>query len=112
MRFGYTTGAALAAAAKAAAIGLFTGNIPDEVEINTPAGIKLKLRIYHKQLSANATQCAANKDAGDDPDVTNGCFIHARVERNFTQTIEIDGGEWRYFGKQNQDCRHQCDMQQ
>ena len=93
MRFGYTTGSCATAAAKAAAIGLFTGNIPDEVEINTPAGIKLKLRIYHKQLSANATQCAVQKDAGDDPDVTNGCFIHARVERNFTQTIEIDGGE-------------------
>ena len=93
MRFGYTTGSCATAAAKAAAIGLFTGNIPDEVEINTPAGIKLKLRIYHKQLSANATQCAVQKDAGDDPDVTNGCFIHAMVERNFTQTIEIDGGE-------------------
>ena len=38
-------------------------------------------------------QRAVQKDAGDDPDVTNGCFIHARVERNFTQIIEIDGGE-------------------
>lgn len=93
MRFGYTTGSCATAAAKAAAIGLFTGNIPDEVEINTPAGIKLKLRIYRKQLTADEAACAVQKDAGDDPDVTNGCFIHARVERNFTQTIEIDGGE-------------------
>jgi cobalt-precorrin-5B (C1)-methyltransferase len=93
MRFGYTTGSCATAAAKAAAIGLFTGNIPDEVEIDTPSGIKLKLKIYQKQLSVNASQCAVQKDAGDDPDVTNGCFIHARVERNFAQTIEIDGGE-------------------
>ncbi|MBM4066135.1 MAG: cobalamin biosynthesis protein CbiD [Planctomycetes bacterium] len=93
MRFGYTTGSCATAAAKAAAIGLFTGNIPDEVEIDTPSGTKLRLKIYHKQLSADASECAVQKDAGDDPDVTNGCFVHARVERNSTQTIEIDGGE-------------------
>ena len=93
LRTGYTTGSCATAAAKAAAIGLCKGDIPDEVEIATPAGIKLKLKIYHKQLSADASECAVQKDAGDDPDVTNGCFVHARVERIFTQTIEIDGGE-------------------
>src|SRR5574337_255256 len=93
MRFGYTTGSCATAAAKAAAIGLFTGNIPDEVEIDTPIGTKLRLKIYHKQLSADDAACAVQKDAGDDPDVTNGCYVHAKVERNFTQTIEIDGGE-------------------
>jgi len=93
LRSGYTTGSCATAAAKAAAIGLFTGNIPDEVEIDTPAGIKLKLSVYHKQLSADEAACAVQKDAGDDPDVTNGCYVHAKVKRNFTQTIEIDGGE-------------------
>ena len=93
MRFGYTTGSCATAAAKAAAIGLFTGNIPDEVEIDTPIGTKLRLKIYHKQLSDNEAACAVQKDAGDDPDVTNGCFVHARVERNNTPEIEIDGGE-------------------
>ncbi len=93
MRFGYTTGSCATAAAKAAAIGLFTGNIPDEVEIDTPIGTKLKLKIHHMQLSADEAACAVQKDAGDDPDVTNGCFVHARVERNNTPEIEIDGGE-------------------
>ena len=93
MRFGYTTGSCATAAAKAAAIGLSTGNIPDEVEIDTPIGTKLRLKIYHKQLSADEAACAVQKDAGDDPDVTNGCYVHAKVERNDTQTIEIDGGE-------------------
>jgi len=93
MRFGYTTGSCATAAAKAAAIGLFTGNIPDEIEIDTPIGTKLKLKIHHMQLSADEATCAVQKDAGDDPDVTNGCFVHARVERNNTPEIEIDGGE-------------------
>ncbi len=93
LRSGYTTGSCATAAAKAAAIGLSTGNIPDEVEIDTPAGVKLKLRIYRKQLTADEAACAVQKDAGDDPDVTNGCFVHARVERNNTPEIEIDGGE-------------------
>ena len=93
MRFGYTTGSCATAAAKAAAIGLCKGNVPDEVEIDTPIGTKLRLKIYHKQLSADEAACAVQKDAGDDPDVTNGCFVHARVERNNTPKIEIDGGE-------------------
>lgn len=93
MRFGYTTGSCAAAAAKAAALGLLKGSIPDEVEIDTPAGIKLTLKILHKRLSYNMSECAVQKDAGDDPDVTNGCKVYARIEQNKTGTIEIDGGE-------------------
>lgn len=93
MRFGYTTGSCATAAAKAAAIGLFHGKIPDEIEIDTPAGVKLRLTIHDKQLSDNAAGCAVQKDAGDDPDVTNGCKVHAHVERIFGEAIEIDGGE-------------------
>ncbi|TVM00768.1 MAG: cobalamin biosynthesis protein CbiD [Candidatus Brocadia sp. WS118] len=93
MRFGYTTGSCATAAAKAAAIGLFHGAIPDEIEIDTPAGLKLKLAILDKQLSDNAAGCAVQKDAGDDPDVTDGCKVYAHVERIFGETIEIDGGE-------------------
>src|SRR4030067_3351010 len=93
MRFGYTTGSCATAAAKAAAIGLFTGNIPDEVEIDTPIGTKLRLKIYHKQLSADEAACAVQKDAGDDPDVTNGCYVHAKVMHNFAQKIEIDAAK-------------------
>jgi len=93
MRFGYTTGSCATAAAKAAAIGLFTGNIPDEVEIDTPASVKLRLKIHHRRLSADETACAVQKDAGDEIRLTNGCYVHAKVKRIFTQTIEIDGGE-------------------
>lgn len=93
MKFGYTTGSCATAAAKAAAIGLLQGVIPDEIEINTPAGITLRLKITDKQLSDSFAGCAVQKDAGDDPDVTHGCKVHARIERIFGDAIEIDGGE-------------------
>ena len=70
MRFGYTTGSCVTAAAKAAAIGLCIGNKPDKVEIDTPTCTKLRLNIFDKQLSDNTAGCAVQKDAGDDPDVT------------------------------------------
>ncbi|MBE7447083.1 MAG: cobalamin biosynthesis protein CbiD [Planctomycetia bacterium] len=93
LRTGYTTGSCATAAAKAATFGLFKGKIPDEVEIDTPAGIKLRLKIIDKRLTDNYADCSVLKDAGDDPDVTNGCKVQARVERTSGETIEIDGGE-------------------
>ncbi|MDR4507584.1 MAG: cobalt-precorrin-5B (C(1))-methyltransferase CbiD [Candidatus Brocadiaceae bacterium] len=92
LRTGYTTGSCATAAAKAAAIGLMRGNIPDEIDISTPIGIQLKLNIIQKYLSSGASECAVRKDAGDDPDVTNGCIVHARLERGKAMTIEIEGG--------------------
>ena len=42
---GFTTGTCAAAAAKAAAIAVITGNIPSHVEIDTPKGIRLDLEV-------------------------------------------------------------------
>lgn len=92
LRTGYTTGSCATAAAMAAAMGLFKQTIPDEVEINTPVGIKLKLAIIDKRLSGGQVSCAVQKDAGDDPDVTNGCMIYVQAEENTNDKIEIEGG--------------------
>ena len=61
--------------------GLINGFIPDYVEINTPLGRKVKLKLLKKQIGNNYAECCVQKDAGDDPDVTNGAFIFCRVER-------------------------------
>ncbi|MCF6149039.1 MAG: cobalt-precorrin-5B (C(1))-methyltransferase [Candidatus Kuenenia sp.] len=92
LRTGYTTGSCATAAAKAAAIGLVHNEIPDVVEIDTPIGQRLRLHVLCKQIMGDASECAVQKDAGDDPDVTNGCNVFARVERAANNTIEIDGG--------------------
>ena len=49
LAFGYTTGSCGAAAAKAAARMLFTGNVQDTVELMTPKGILLKLPVLKEE---------------------------------------------------------------
>lgn len=72
MRMGYTTGSCAAAASKAAAWMLLHGQILPEVELMTPKGIGLHLEVLDPKLSKGEASCAIRKDAGDDPDVTDG----------------------------------------
>lgn len=92
MRFGYTTGSCAAAAAKAAARLLLTGKTSAEETLLTPKGIELHLEILHSLLEKDMAVCAVKKDAGDDPDVTNGLEIFAKVEKSAAGGIRIDGG--------------------
>ena len=104
LRSGYTTGTCAAAAAKASAIGLLTGTIPDTVEINTPIGKMLKLTLLEKSIGSNFAECAVKKDAGDDPDVTHGCMVFARVE-TLTPPHPSLSPEGRGYGVRGED-RH------
>ncbi|MEG0019514.1 MAG: cobalt-precorrin-5B (C(1))-methyltransferase CbiD [Oscillospiraceae bacterium] len=92
LRLGYTTGSCGAAAAKAAAIMLMTGNKLESVCLMTPKGIDLTLEIHHIKLGLSACSCGVKKDGGDDPDVTNGMLVYANVEKITANTIVIDGG--------------------
>ena len=85
MRYGFTTGSCAAAAAKAAAYMLITGKIKNEIEIETPKGIRYHAEITDIRRSETAVSCAVIKDGGDDPDITTGAHIVAEVSR-------IDGG--------------------
>ena len=93
LRCGYTTGSCAAAAAKAGVIMLVTGKVVDSVSIDTPSGVKLDLKIEKTQFSTGQASCCVVKDAGDDPDVTDGIEIYARVSRREDGRIAIDGGE-------------------
>lgn len=92
LRCGYTTGSCAAAAAKAAVIGLVSGIIPEYVEIETPAGIDLRLKVEKPVVEGEYTSCCIVKDAGDDPDATDGIEIFARASRRKDNIIVIDGG--------------------
>lgn len=97
LRFGYTTGSCAAAAAKGAAEILLGGKKISETELMTPKGILLNLELLDIRQGENAVSCAVRKDAGDDPDTTDGILVYARVEKmtelpDDTNRILIDGG--------------------
>lgn len=92
LRLGYTTGTCATAATKAAAQMLLGGERVEQVELITPKGIPLQLKVELITVEENKVSCAIRKDAGDDYDVTNGAYVYASVEK-IKEGYEIDGGE-------------------
>lgn len=92
MRFGYTTGSCAAAAAKGAAEMLLSGKEIGMVELMTPKGILLHLQLEEIEQNEKGVSCAVRKDAGDDPDTTNGILIFASVRKTDSGII-VDGGK-------------------
>lgn len=91
MRRGYTTGSCAAAAAQAATFLLLTGQVPECILLHTPKGIVLQLYPEQVHMEGEAAACCVQKDSGDDPDVTNGIRIFARVSKA-EQGIVLKGG--------------------
>lgn len=100
LRCGITTGTCATAATKAALIRLLTGKELDSVYVMTPAGIGVDVPIEYSSIEDNEDNedndnfvtCAVKKDAGDDPDITDGILVYATVSRT-TSGIEITGGK-------------------
>lgn len=108
LRKGFTTGSCAAAAAKASAYMLLFGNRINSVSIMTPGGLTFDTGLYDICMEDDHVSCAVKKDSGDDPDVTNGILIYAKVSRqelpvndHFKDesdddkgfSVEISGGE-------------------
>lgn len=79
MRYGFTTGSCAAAAAKAAAYMLLTGQQKTQITIMTPRGIPFTAQLCDISRAERMVCCAVKKDGGDDPDVTSGALIYATV---------------------------------
>ena len=97
LRFGYTTGSCAAGAARGAAELLLGEDEIEEAELMTPKGILLHLELLDMKRDENAASCAVRKDAGDDPDTTNGILVYAKIEKfqirsDMEDRIIIDGG--------------------
>ena len=97
LRFGYTTGSCAAGAARGAAELLLGEDEIEDAELMTPKGILLHLELLDMKRDENAASCAVRKDAGDDPDTTNGILVYAKVEKfqirsDMEDRIVIDGG--------------------
>lgn len=115
LRFGYTTGSCATAAAAAAAQMLLTGTEVSTVTFLTPKGIELSLdiediHVIHDgqeqdvieqankectsslKINRKSVRCAVRKDAGDDPDITDGIYIYAIAEFSDKSGVQIEGG--------------------
>lgn len=100
LRSGYTTGACAAAASKAAALLLVTGVVQDTVVIPFPDGSRVTFTIVQSRFTDPDRQVAMAcviKDAGDDPDVTNGTRIESSVQYGIKdaareESLVIHGG--------------------
>ena len=79
LRNGYTTGTCAAAAAKGAAL-FFLGHAPKEVDIRLPLGETATISLNRLWFENGMHHCTVIKDGGDDPDVTHGAVIGARIK--------------------------------
>ncbi|MFO1124361.1 MAG: cobalt-precorrin-5B (C(1))-methyltransferase [Methylocystis sp.] len=92
LRRGWTTGACATAAARAAFEALTTGAPPpDPVEIALPSGKRVAFALATFERGEDFARAGVVKDAGDDPDVTHGALVCARVRRG------SPGGGVRFF---------------
>lgn len=99
LRCGFTTGTCAALAAAGAAQLLLTGTEPGLLSVKTPKGPTVSVESEYSRLEPDGSAlCAVRKDAGDDPDITGGMLVCARVsfltesDRD-GERIVIDGGE-------------------
>ncbi len=93
LRTGWTTGTCASAAAKAAAQLLATGETPAWVEVGLPSGQRVTFAVESAFRDADAATAVVVKDAGDDPDVTDGAHLTATVSWRADPGVELDGGE-------------------
>ncbi len=90
-RTGITTGTCAAAAAKAALLVL-QGEDISSVEVLTPQEKKLMVPIAWVKVVDGGAQACVIKNAGDDPDITNGAEIIAEVALINSPEINLRGG--------------------
>ena len=89
---GYTTGSCATGAAKAATYMILTKETLETVNIDTPKGIPLNLKVENVDINNDFAQCSIQKDGGDDIDATHKMHIYAKAELIDCNEIIIDGG--------------------
>ncbi len=93
-RTGFTTGANAAAAARAAVLGLACGEAPEEVEALLPNGQRVRFAVHEAWVRGDRAHAVCIKDAGDDPDCTDGAHltVDARLLAGRAGEVRIEGG--------------------
>jgi cobalt-precorrin-5B (C1)-methyltransferase len=96
LRTGWTTGTCAAAAAKAAASALTSGRPQTRVDVKLPGKgreRRVEFEVERYDLSDSWAEAVVIKDAGDDPDVTDGAHLTARVSWREEHGLELGRGD-------------------
>ena len=93
LRTGWTTGSCASAAAKAAVTALRDQAPQEVVEIALPSGRRVTFAVESCTFDDSRAVAVVVKDAGDDPDVTDGAHLTATVSFRAVPGLELDGGE-------------------
>jgi cobalt-precorrin-5B (C1)-methyltransferase len=96
LRTGWTTGTCAAAAARAAAKSLVSGRTQSRVDVKLPgkgAERRVEFEVERCELGSSWAEAVVVKDAGDDPDVTDGAHLTARVSWRGEPGLELDRGD-------------------
>jgi cobalt-precorrin-5B (C1)-methyltransferase len=94
LRGGFTTGACAAAAAKASVVALLNDQeVPHSVDIPFPGGDRFSFPVEWCRRHEGYAESAVRKDAGDDPDITHGALVIARVAFCEGGAIVFEAGE-------------------
>ncbi|MBF0380967.1 MAG: cobalt-precorrin-5B (C(1))-methyltransferase [Magnetococcales bacterium] len=94
-RTGFTTGACAAAAAAAASKALTNNKTPKTIATLLPNGQTVSFTVDSCNLGKNSATAVVIKDAGDDPDCTNGAHLTAKVEivDDKPDSVTVHGGQ-------------------
>jgi len=92
-REGYSTGTCAAAAAKAAAAVLSGHPAPGDVDVLLPDGSRARLAVAYARCVGDMAEAAVRKDAGDDPDITDGKTVVAAVRWSAGTDVAFAAGD-------------------
>ena len=93
LRDGFTTGTCATAAAKSGLTAIIHQQINTTVKVHLPVDKIVELPIHHCEFTENTANCSVIKDAGDDPDVTNGAEIGCILKLTQEKDIKFIAGE-------------------
>ena len=93
LKQGYTTGTCAAAAARAAVLKLCRGENSARVQIRLPGGETAELPVESISAEEGTARAAVVKDAGDDPDITDGVQVVAAAAKSAGSKLDLRAGK-------------------
>lgn len=93
LRDGFTTGTCATAAAKSGLMAIIHQKKHSKVKVYLPIDKIIEIPIHQCEFTENTANCSVIKDAGDDPDVTNGAEIGCMLKLTQEKGIQFIAGE-------------------